>query len=126
MKKLIIIVIVLILSSMSSYATLITFDDKTEFLSQTGAVSTETLPNIGMVPPGNNTATLTVGDLTFSITEDSREFFCGASPGHLLTDDWTPELAGNEIAISGPEHLNIELDSPVYSFGFEFFEVQYH
>ncbi len=34
--------------------------------------------------------------------------------------DWTPLNDGNEIAFSGDEDFNVDLDSPTFSFGFNF------
>jgi len=126
MKKLLIynwIVIFLIVAAAPLYtnATLITFDDKSYFLTSTGAIATDPLPNLGMIPGGVN-GTLAVGDLTFSITSPSREFFSGSLDRGFVT--WTPLIFGHQIAISDIENLNVDLTNPVYSFGFDFVEME--
>jgi len=104
------------------------FSDKATFLIATGATPTAPLPNLGEVDPSG----LTVGDLTFS-TPSTRLFvgtngLAGQFPACCSTidpDPWTTRIAGNAIAITGNEDLNIDLAQPVFSFGFEFVEPQF-
>jgi len=105
----------------NSYAALITFDDMTEFLTATGATLTDPLPNVGMIPGGSG-GSLTVGDLTFTITLPSYEFFSGSIDRFFNPNPWTDLIPGNQIAISDIENLNVDLVNPVYSLGFEIVE----
>jgi hypothetical protein len=46
----------------------------------------------------------------------------GLTSATVANDDWTQLLTGNDIAISGLEHLDVDLSIPTYSFGFDFVE----
>lgn len=93
-------------------AAIVTFNDKTNFLNQTGATSaTGALPNLGAV------ASATVGDVTFTRGPAATALFIGR-PG----DDWTSLNPGNDIALSSPEDLNVDIAAPVFSTGFDFVE----
>lgn len=99
-------------------AIVLTFSDRTSFLSATGAINaTGPLPNLGAIPGGSQT----VGSLTF--TTASGSLFIGSlGVGGIAPDPWTPRLPGNQIAISGPEHVDVDVAGPVYSMGFDFVE----
>jgi hypothetical protein len=105
-----------------AYADSITFLDKPAFLAATGATSaTGALPNAGL-----QTA-YTVGSVTFNVTglaaTGTTGFHLGTlSVGGFGIADWTTRLAGNDIAINGPENLNADLAGLVYSVGFDFVE----
>lgn len=114
-------VFVLLMSlHLTAYATVITFNDQSAFLTATGSTSaTGVLPNIGMIPGGTG-GTQTIDSVTFSIASPSIALFIGTSG--LSFPDWYAPLGGNDIAISGIENLNISLAIPVYSFGFDIAE----
>jgi hypothetical protein len=83
--------------------------DDTDFAAAvSGLVSlTGTLPNIG-----NAGTSVTVGDATLS-----------AGNTIFIEDGWSTLIAGNEIAISGPENLDVSLNvDPSTAFGFYFHE----
>lgn len=103
----------------SVHAGIIVFDDKSVFLSTSQATSaTGALPN-----PGAVTSPVTIGDLTFSPGAPATQLFIGTSGGTpAVGNDWSARLPGNEIAIAGPEHLNIGISGPVLAFGFDFVE----
>ena len=106
---------VFITSTFIALAMNIQFDDKLAFLTATGATTaTGALPDLGRVGAGP----LTIGDVT--IQSASGDLFVGGP-------DWTTRLPGNEIAISGLEHLDIDINitSLPYAFGFDFVEPQF-
>ena len=107
-------------------ATISTFDDKTAFLTATGATSvTGPLPDLGLIPGGAG-GVQTVGQATFSITPPSSQLFIGtAGTVGVTNNDWTLRLAGNDIAISDVENLNVDLANPVFSFGIDFVEPEF-
>ena len=99
---------------------IIVFDDKADFLSATGATEAANFDDrVG----GTYNATydqwnmgrgFAVGDLQFD--SESLDFWVG---------EWTGLLAGDELAISGPEDMDvtvINLGGDVFSLGFEFVE----
>ena len=102
-----------------SQATLITFDDQTAFLNATGATSNGAIPNVGGVSSG----TYTLNDITFSIAGGSTALYVGS--GGVL--DWTTRTSGHDIALSGPEDMDvtISLASSVFALGFDFVEVEF-
>jgi hypothetical protein len=101
-----------------AHAAIVTFGDKAAFLSATGATSaTGTIPNLGnqgLVP-------VVLGDVT--LQSASGNLFIGTL-GVASTNDWTTRLAGNDIAISDIENLDVTVNllSPTYAFGFDFVE----
>jgi len=115
MKKifmLLTVLVILYVVPVSANATIITFSDKAQFLASTGSTSaTGPLPNLSSV--GNSQ---TIGSVTFSVLSDSQ-LYIGRGGG-----DWTSLHPGNDIAISGPEDLNVDLASPVLALGFDFVE----
>jgi len=115
MKKifmLLTVLVILYVVPVSANATIITFSDKAQFLASTGSTSaTGPLPNLSSV--GNSQ---TIGSVTFSVLSDSQ-LYIGRGGG-----DWTSLHPGNDIAISGPEDLNVDLASPVFALGFDFVE----
>ena len=101
---------------MNAYAIAISFDDKSAFLAATGATSaTGLLPNLGMIAGGTG-GSQTIGTLAFSSASPSLDLFIGTSG--LPFSDWYAPLAGNDIAISGTENINVSVAVPVYSLGF--------
>jgi hypothetical protein len=109
------------LSATCADAALITFSNKGAFLGATGASSaTGPLPDAGAVAAG-----FTVGSASF--TTLSGQLFIGTGglfPAQVT--DWSASLPGNDIAISDVESFRVDLASPVYSFGFDFFEPNVH
>jgi hypothetical protein len=97
------------------------YDDKTEFLTATGAISVGAFPDDGSI--GAHPASKTVGDATFSTVHSPQALFVGANGiGAVPGGDWTSLTTGNDIALSDDEDLDIVLASDVYSIGFEFVE----
>lgn len=86
------------------------FNNKVDFLAATGASETANFHNTAV---GNRGAGFTLGDLTFT-----------TASGDLWVRDWTALLDQEELAISGVEHLDVDVNfgSAVHSFGFEFVE----
>ena len=116
MKKIFMLLTVLIIfyvASVSANATIITFSDKAQFLASTDSTSaTGPLPNINFTYGWSQT----IGNATFSVPSTSELYIGGG------TLDWTLLHPGNDIAISGPEDLNVDLASPVFALGFDFVE----
>jgi hypothetical protein len=101
----------------ASEAALLTFTDKTTFLTATGATSaTGPLPDIGAAAPGT-----TVGSVSFTTLSGTLYIGTGGSFPGIVTD-WSATLPGNDIAISGNEDFRVDLVAPVYALGFDFFE----
>jgi hypothetical protein len=93
--------------------------DKAAFLAATGATSaTGPLPNLG-----GPWVSRTVGSVTFTAlsADVNAQFFIGAAT-HPEIGDWYIPLPGNDIAINGPENIDVTFFSPVYSMGFDFAE----
>lgn len=92
-----------------------TYSNKATFTALAGVGSlTGPIPNTG-----NQGSSATLGDVTFSTTafSTSSDIFFGGN-------NWSTLIAGNEIAISGSENLDIaiNLGFNVTSFGFDFQE----
>ena len=85
-----------------------TYENRSLFLSVTGAAAVDPIPNLGGVGHG-----YTVGDLTYST---------GGTLIFGISYDWSTLLPGNDIAISGLENLNVTVDEMVYAIGYEFHE----
>lgn len=105
----------LLLASQANASVIMTFDDEATFLAQTGAVAEAAIPNVGNVGPSEP-----LGNLTLTQPLGGALFF--GAQGVLAGGQWSTVIPGNEIAISGAEHLNVTIGSPVYSFGFQFHE----
>jgi hypothetical protein len=114
-----------------SSASAITIFDKTTFLNATGAVSNGAIPDDGLVLSGAGSVTL--NNLVFSISGNPTSQIYFGTGGATYTSvndgssfsDWTTLLDGADIALSGPENIDvtvINLLTPVYSLGFEFVE----
>ncbi|HBI23450.1 MAG TPA: hypothetical protein DDX84_04430, partial [Nitrospiraceae bacterium] len=116
MKKifmLLTVLVILYVVPVSANATIITFSDKAQFLASTDSTSaTGPLPNINFTYGWSQT----IGNATFSVPSTSELYIGGG------TLDWTLLHPGNDIAISGPEDLNVDLASPVLALGFDFVE----
>jgi hypothetical protein len=97
------------------------YDDKTDFLTATGATSVGAFPDDGSIGP--HPASKIVGDATFSTVHAGQALYVGANGiGAVTNGDWTLLTAGNDIALSDNEDLDVDLSSSVYSIGFEFVE----
>ena len=126
MKKLLLIAVALLVFGISSLARgdITIFDNRTDFLSATGATEAANFDNVG--PPGTWTPAHSAWDMGTSFTLGSLTF--SSKDGYKMwVKDLSSDLAGNELAISGMEHLdvNINLGGEVHSFGFEFVEPHY-
>lgn len=99
------------------------FTDKTSFLAQSGATDASgALPDIGLV----NSSSLTAGSVTLTLGAGATQLYSGTGgSAGVVNSDWTLRLPGADIAISGPENLNIALAAPVFSFGYDIVEPQF-
>jgi len=99
-------------------AAIVTFDDRTNFLSSTGATSaTGALPDLG-----DTGGSATVNGVTFTKGPAATQLFIGAAGVAPVPGDWTPLIVGNEIALSAPEDLDVDFAGSVFSAGFDFVE----
>ncbi|MEE4382734.1 MAG: PEP-CTERM sorting domain-containing protein [Pseudomonadales bacterium] len=100
-------------------AVLTLWSDKAAFQALGVASLTGAIPN-----SGNVGATETLGDVTLSTTPfpTSTSLFLGT--GGLGFDQWSTKIAGNDIAVSGSENLEVTIDlaEGVNAFGFDFHE----
>ncbi len=103
------VLLFLIVSSfLSVQADLIEFSDQADFFNQTGATSASgAYPNLN----SSGSPSVTLGDVT--ITTASSTLFIGQA------GDWTPLIPGHDIAISGPEHLDLDFANPVFALGYQ-------
>jgi len=118
MKKILFLMLGL---SASTQASISTFDG---FLTTTNATSTAPLPNTGLLL-GSARQSQAVGDLTFFIAPPFFGLFFGTLATLIGPASWTTHLNGNQIGISEVSSLNIDLSSLVFSFGFEFVELEF-
>ncbi|MCC6954928.1 MAG: PEP-CTERM sorting domain-containing protein, partial [Deltaproteobacteria bacterium] len=95
----------------------VVYSDQAAFIAATGATANAPLPNSGLAP-GGASASVTVGDLTFSPEDASYELYIGR--GDSL--QWSERISGNDIALSGPENLDIQVAFLTTAFGFDFHE----
>lgn len=86
------------------------YRDKARFLAETGAMAEPALPYAGLVG-----VPFQHGSLAFS------NYLTGGST-QLFSSEWTSIIPGNELAISGPEHLDIVSNSPIRAIGFSVVE----
>ena len=101
---------------------ILTFSDKSLFLTSTGATdATGPLPALGLIPPGCCSSSVTVGTVTLT----APRWFMG--PGEY--SDWTVLLPGADIAIStgqggdgNNDGIDAQFSSLVFSAGFDFVE----
>lgn len=101
-------------------ATVISFSNKADFLNQTGAYNaTGPLPflgDIGFTP-------ITINELRFVASGNATSLIFGPDPKFAYAgSDWTTLLPGADLAITGPEDLDVDLSTPVTAFGFTFVE----
>jgi hypothetical protein len=107
-------------------AAISTFDVKESFLAQTGATNASgALPDVGLLA-GGPAASLTVGSLTITLGAGASQLYSGTGGiSGAVNEDWTTRLPGADIAISGPENLEIALEDPAFSFGYDFVEPEF-
>lgn len=97
------------------------FDGKATFLSATGATSaTGPLPLLGYVNSAE-AGSLTISNVSGS-SDPSVALGFGVIDRPNPEDFWTTLLPGIDLAVGGFEDLNIVLDTPTCSFGFDFAE----
>ena len=94
-------------------AILTVYEDKADFLADTGVTGTSAFPVLG-----SSLASFTHENLTFTSVAPNTLNLSGT--------DWTTRLPGsNELAINGIEHLNVDIATSVDSFGFDFVEPEF-
>ena len=105
------LIFLLTIISTSSYAGIITFSDRTEFETATGATVTGPIPG----GPGNNSlSSFSMGDLTFSNEP---------SPTINIVRNWSTLISEPfDLAINGIEQFNVDSAVDIFSFGFDFHE----
>ncbi|MCK6485084.1 MAG: PKD domain-containing protein [Phycisphaerae bacterium] len=91
------------------------FNDRAAFQQAAAAIDEPPLPDIGVVP-GGASATFTLGRLTLSLGPNATNLHVGGAGSPV---DWSSLIPGNDVAISGPENLVIELAQPVFALGFD-------
>lgn len=110
-------------ASLPGFADSSIFSDKGTFLSASGATTASgAYLDVGRVPGD----TLSVGSLTITLGAGATQLFSGTGgTSGAVNEDWTTRLPGADLAISGPENLNIALAAPVFSFGYDIVEPQF-
>ena len=101
------------------------FQDKSAFLTATGAkAATGNLPNLGLIPPEG----ASVGTVTFTVAPGGNTLFTGVNRLFIgakgLTGgikDWYKPMAGNDIALDY-ENIQVNFFRPVTAMGFLFSE----
>lgn len=93
------------MATSSANAALFLYDDRSDFIADTGATD-------ATGPLTTGTGTMTRGTLTFSAHTGSS--------AHL--NSFNTLMAGNEFALSGNENFNIDISGSVFSMGFDFVE----
>ncbi len=97
-------------------AALVTYGSLSAFQADSGATdATGNYANLGQLP-GGGAGTFTAGAVTFTTGPSTNQLWSGTSG--LTISDWTALLAGNDIAIGGPENLNAKFAAPVFAMGF--------
>ena len=109
--------------SLPGFADTSVFSDKGSFLSATGATAASgAYPDVGRVLSGS----LSAGSITITLGAPATQLFIGTGGvSGAVNEDWTSRLPGADIAISGPENLNIALAAPVFSFGYDIVEPEF-
>lgn len=112
--------VVLAIASLPVFADTSIFSDKGTFLSETGAAAASSAYlDVGRVPGD----TLSAGSLTITLGAGATQLYSGTGGSSgTVNEDWTTLLPGADLAISGPENLNIALAAPVFSFGYDIVE----
>ena len=96
-----------VLAATTTYA-----DNRAGFLAATGATTIGALP--GLTSP-TNVDGVTVGPITYKEVAGSNAVFF----------DYSNEISGSEIGISGVENFNMRVAAGVYSIGFAIHEPTY-
>jgi hypothetical protein len=105
------------LSVSSVNASIMEFNNQATFLAATGATSAT-----GVLPDsGNVGSSVTLGSVTISLGPSATALFVGTA-GTSAAPDWTPLNAGNDIAVSNVESINLDFAAGVFSAGFDFVE----
>lgn len=102
-------------------ANIIKVNDLSTFVSNTGASAEPAIPNNGKVI-SNGSGTATNGNLDFSIPSNrTNELFFGTDGvGGTNLTNWSNNIDGNDVALSGPEDITIASNSgPLTALGFE-------
>lgn len=104
----------------NGFATTVTFNDQTAFITATNATSaTGMLPNLGLI-----SGSQTVGSVTFSPVAPNGPLFVGSTGNpQVPPTGWSIPLPGHDIAISGREDMDVQFNGLVYSAGFDFIEL---
>lgn len=115
--------IALATASLPGFADTSIFSDKGTFLSASGATAaSDAYLDVGRVPGD----TISVGSLTITLGAGATQLYSGTGgTAGAVNGDWTSRLPGADIAISGPENLNIALAAPVFSFGYDIVEPEF-
>jgi hypothetical protein len=98
----------------TSFADSMVFSDRATFLAATAATdATGPLPVLPAIGPGfsHTVGTVTLSTATSSIAQTLH-----------IGGDYTARFPGNDIAVSGVEHVNAQFAGPVYAAGFDFVE----
>jgi len=110
MMKTALICLLTVISS-SSYAGIMTFSDRTDFETATGATM------VGPIPGGpglTSLASFSIGDLTFTSEPP---------PSINIVRDWSLLISEPfDLAINGVEQFNVDSGADIFSFGFDFHE----
>jgi hypothetical protein len=112
--------LVLATASVPVFANTSIYSDKASFLSGSGATAASgAYLDVGRVPND----TLSMGSLTITLGAGATQLFSGTGGSSgTVNEDWTTLLPGADLAISGPENLDIALAAPVFSFGYDIVE----
>ncbi len=115
--------LVLATASLPAIADTSIFSDKGTFLSASGATAASgAYMDVGRVPGD----TLSVGSLTITLGAGASQLFSGTGgTSGAVNADWTTLLPGADLAIGGPENLDIALVAPVFSFGYDIVEPEF-
>lgn len=92
----------------ASETVVLVYDFLPEFIEKTGALAQGEDPPVGVT-----TDTIAVGELALSHAAPSID---------LIVNEWTFDLEGDDLAVSGEENLDFSVVDPVTEFGFEIYE----
>lgn len=115
MIRLILLTVLTALPSLTAQVT--TYTSESAFLTATRARSIGGFPNLGLVASNS----FTQGPLTFS-QPFSQTSGAALYIGTGSAQSWTDQLAGNELAMSAVENLDVEFSNPATAYGFRFFQ----
>ncbi|MEM9365208.1 MAG: hypothetical protein AAGD07_04365 [Planctomycetota bacterium] len=107
-------------------ASTLVYASKSDFLNATGAVNVAgPYPNL----PTSVTTFSTGSGVTISPGGSATRIFLGTAAAsglpYLVGSDWTTRLPGNDLALIGPESLDIDFVTDIFSFGFDFVEPEF-